>query len=163
MAHAFLSLRRACRVRAIRHRLALGAHDRTAARRTLRRHRPLAEVFAFSRFQDRSHDFRNHFAGSAHDDHVARPYIFHADEVLVVQRRGADGDPADEHRLQHGIWIDASRAADVDFDREQFRRRFFGFVFEGDGPTRVFSDKSKFSLLLERVYLHHDAVDAIVK
>ena len=59
---------------------------------------------------------RNHVAGAPHDHDVADADILAPDIVLVVQRRAADRDAADLHRLEHRIRIERARAADVDPD-----------------------------------------------
>ena len=49
-------------------------------------------------FSDDTNDFRDHIAGSLDDDVVPCPHVFARDLVLVVQRRPADGRPADLDR-----------------------------------------------------------------
>ena len=69
-------------------------------------------------------------------DDVAGPHVLGPHLVLVVQRRLADGDAADEHRLEHGERRGPTGAPDRHEDVEQLRGALLGRELEGDRPAR---------------------------
>ena len=83
------------------------------------------------------------------------------DFVHVVQRRAADRDAADLHRLEHRHRRERARAAhlkdDVVHDRRFLPRR----IFVGHGPARGLGREAQFLLQRDFVHLDHDAVDFI--
>ena len=112
-------------------------------------------------FLDHLDDVRNHFPGALDDHGVADAQAQPLDFVHVVQRRTADRDAADLHRLEHRHRRERARAPhlknDVVHDRRFLPRR----IFVGDGPARSLRRETQFLLQRDFVDLDHDAVDFV--
>ena len=104
-------------------------------------------------------DLRNHVAGTAHDHRVADHQPETADVVLVVQRRVADRDPADEDRRQACHRRDLSGPPDLHVDAGHLRQLLLRRVLVRHGPARLARDESQPALQFERIDLVDDAID----
>src|SRR5690606_17102277 len=105
------------------------------------------------------HDLRDHVAGTAHDNAVADAHAQALDLIRVVQRGIADGDTADEHRLQSRHWRYRAGAADLKLDIEHARQLFLCGVFVRHRPARFARTKTELPLLTKAVDLVHHPVD----
>ena len=112
------------------------AHHRRSAHRT--NARQLHELCSGdSPFRQHSRHFRNDISGTANDDGIAHPHVFSRQFIHVVQGRIADGDPADEHRLEPRYRGQRGAGAPhLKFDSAHRRQRLFGRKFVGNRPTR---------------------------
>ena len=93
--------------------LALFAHRRTAAHRANSGHGEQGAalgVIGTLRRQHHAHHFRNHIAGTPHDDRIANANVFATCFVLVVQGGVGHGHAAHKHRGQFGHWGEFARA-----------------------------------------------------
>src|SRR5690606_41256849 len=93
------------------------------------------------------HDLRDHVAGTAHDNAVADAHAQALDLIRVVQRGIADGDTADEYRLQSRHWRYRAGAADLKLDIEHARQLFLCGVFVRHRPARFARTKTELPLL----------------
>ena len=102
--------------RAARGGLAFGAHHRrTAHRAALGQHDRRRRVRGPA-LRQHAHHLGDHIAGAPHHHGVADTHILARDFVHVVQRGVADGDAADEHRLEPRHRRQRAGAADLEFD-----------------------------------------------
>ena len=104
----------------------------------------------------RPDDLRDHVAGPLHDHEVALADVLAVDVLLVVERRGRDGDAADLHRLELGPRVQRARAADPDVDLAQGRDRGRRRPLVRARPPGPLVERAEPLLLLEGVELDHD-------
>ena len=111
-----------------------------------------------------AHDLGNHVARAAHDHGVADPHVLARELVHVVQRRVADRDAADEHRLQARDRRQRAGAADLELARPATV-----VVSSCAGnlcatrPARRARDEAEVALPVEAVHLVDDAVDLVAE
>ena len=106
---------------------------------------------------------RDHVAGALHQNRVADAHVLALDLVLVVQGGVGDDDAADGHRLELGDRRQRARAADVDLDRLDDRRRLLGRELVRDRPARRARDEAEPLLQREIIDLVDDAVDVVAE
>src|SRR3954451_7122787 len=141
MAETFQPTTRAEGIRTAMHGLALDAHDLRAAGRAMIGHVELA-LAAVAPRKYRAHDLRDDVARSLHDHVVADAHVLEPDHVLVVERRHAHDHAAHCDRLEHGVRIERTGAADVDADVFETRDGGGGRELEGDRPAGVAADRA---------------------
>ncbi len=142
--------------------LALRAQQRGAAHRAILGEGPGRSPLG-PQGQDRADDLGYDVAGLAHDDRVALAHVLGPHLVLVVERGGAHGGAADEHRLEHGEGGGPAGAADRHHDLTQPRGALLGRVFKGDGPPGGVRRRADLPALGQVVDLHDDPVDLVVE
>ena len=125
----------------------------------LRQHDGARTAHAFLR--DHAHEFRDHVAGTTHDDRVADADVLARDLVHVVQRDVADGYAADEDGHDVRDRRERAGAADVEPDVLHHRRLFLRRKLVRDGPARRARDESEVALPVEAIDLVDDAVDVV--
>ena len=136
--HPLAPLRRAGRVRAARHRLALGMIDGRAADRAVRRQRDTAGGLPLALGEHRTDDLRDDVAGAPHDDDVAVADVLAPDIVFVVQAsRCLTVTPpiCTGSRSAYGLSVPVRPTLIADV--EQPRRRLARAELVGDRPARI--------------------------
>ena len=127
------------------------------------RHVPFA-LAAITLLGERGEDLRDDVTRALHLNEVADAQILLVDELLVVQRRELHCRAANLHGLEHRVWVERARAADVHLDGEQTCDRDVRRELPGDCPPRLASaDDAELLLHAKRVDLHDDAIDAEVE
>ena len=152
---------RAGPVRTAMHRLALGLLDRRAAERALRGHpeRPGTPGMR----EHRSDDLRDHVSGSLDDHGVPLANVLAVDVLLVVERRGRDGDAPDHHGLELRPRVEGAGSPDTDVDAAENGLSLIRGPLVRPRPARPLVERPEPRLLLERVDLDNDAVDLVVE
>ena len=135
-------LRRAVGVRAALHDLALLAQRLRPAHRAVRRHLPDG-LGAVASVDDRGHDLRDHLPGPLEHDRVADAQVLAPDLVDVVERRVADGRPADEDRGHVRDRGHRACAPDVDLDLLELRGDLLGGELVRRRPARGAADEAE--------------------
>ena len=97
-------------------------------------------------FGDRAHDLGNHVSRAAHDDGVADREIERGDVVFVVKRRVRNGDAAHEDGRKTRDGREFARAAHLNVNRLEDRKRLFGRIFVCARPTGLAREKAEFAL-----------------
>ena len=129
------ALRRAVRVRAACHDLALLALGARPTYRARRRHLP-RHLVAIAGIHDRAHDLGDHVACALEDDRVADPQVLAPDLVDVVERCVAHGRATHEHRGDVGDRGHGTGPAHVHLDRLELRGDLLGRELVGGRPAR---------------------------
>ena len=138
--------------------LALGPHERRAARGTGRRHLPAPGTLLPFR-EHRADDLGDHVSGTSDDHRVALADVLAPHLLLVVQRGVGDRDASDEHGVEHGERRDLARAPRMDVDLLQQRRALLGRELVRDRPARRVARGAQLALQIGLVDLDHRAVD----
>jgi hypothetical protein len=113
--------------------------------------------------QDHLDHLGDHVARAAHPHGVADAHVLAVDLVLVVERRAADRDPGDVHRLEHGDRGQLSGAPDLDGDIHDLRDLDPRRELERHRPARRARAHAQQILPVATVDLHDRAVDLVVQ
>ena len=139
----------------------LGANESALQRAgTLGRELPRLRPLGAHR-EHRADHLGNHVTGLAHHHGVAGTNILHANLILVVKSRHADGGTPHEHRFENRERSRTTRATDRHLDVAQQGGSFLGRELEGDGPSRCASGETESLALREIVDLHHHTIDLV--
>ena len=160
MLQRFKELRRAGPVGAAVHGVPFYFDDGGVAVLAAFRHPKLRPPF-LSGNRHRPDDIGNDIAGPLNDHQIADPNILAVNVLLIVQRGVLHRSPADHHRLQNRLRVQAAGAPHADDDVPQpgcgpFRRKLVG-----NGPARFPPGKAQRVLLRDAVHLDHQPVGFI--
>ena len=108
-------------------------------------------------------DLRNDVACALHDHRVALADVLAGDLVLVVQRGVGDDNTTHGHGLKPRDGGESTRAAHLDIDLLQHRRRLLGGELVGEAPAWAARHEAEALLPVEAVHLVDDAVDVIAE
>ena len=106
-------LRRTGRVGAAVHRIPLRLDNGGIALRAMLRHPKLRPPF-LPRLRRRAYHLGNNIAGPFNLHPVANPDVLAANVLLIMQRRVLHRSPADHHRLQNSLRVQAAGAPHAD-------------------------------------------------
>src|SRR5690606_23322213 len=118
---------------------------------------------AIPQTDDGTGDIGDNVAHALDHHHVTHANIQRFDDFVVVECGIADGDAADENRLQLGIWDNAPGAPDRGGCFKQFGRGFLCGELVSNCATWVFSHNAKFAGNTQIIDLDHHAVNLIVE
>src|SRR5947209_880784 len=141
-----------------RRRFAGDTHRRPAADRASARH-PEALPGQPRPGLAHRHHLGNDVARAPDHHRVSYPYVLAAQLVLVMQRRAAYRDAADEHRLQLRHRRERAGAPDLHLDRLHLGDLFLWRVLVRDRPARLARHVAELALQTQVVHLVDDAVD----
>src|SRR5206468_8037449 len=118
---------------------------------------------AVRRALDNADDFRYDVAAALDENTIVDGEAEAADLVFIVKRGVANRGAAKLNRLEHGYWRQRARAADLDADIHEPRRRLARRELHGNGPSRRFRSAAQLRLQIDGIHLHDDAVDFVIE
>ena len=80
-----------------------------------------------------------------------------------MKRRVANGGAAKLNRLELSDGRQRARAAHLDADIHEPRRRLACRELHGNCPSRRFRSAAQLCLQVDRIHLHHDAIDFVIE